>query len=61
LELAFRLLPVVQVAAVNSAAFDVNLKRSVTDFCPGWPVLAYLFWHVRPKLQGANGAGPADT
>jgi hypothetical protein len=27
LELAFRLHPVVQIATVNSAAFDVNLKR----------------------------------
>ena len=32
-ELAFRLQPVVQLATVNSAAFDANLKRSVTDFC----------------------------
>jgi hypothetical protein len=33
LELAFRLQPVVQVAAVNSAALDVNLKGSLTNFC----------------------------
>jgi hypothetical protein len=32
LELAFRLQPVVQVAAVNSTALDVDLKRSLTDF-----------------------------
>jgi hypothetical protein len=32
LKLAFRLQPIVQVAAVNSAMLDVNLKRSMTDF-----------------------------
>jgi hypothetical protein len=32
LKLAFRLPPIVQVAAVNSAALDVNLKRSMSDF-----------------------------
>jgi len=32
LELAFRLQPVVQVAAVNSATLDVDLKGSMTDF-----------------------------
>jgi hypothetical protein len=33
LEHAFRLQLVVQVAAVDSAALDVNLKGSLTDFC----------------------------
>jgi hypothetical protein len=47
LELAFRLHPVVQIATVNSAAFDVNLKRSLTDFCRGRPVVASFFWDVR--------------
>jgi hypothetical protein len=47
LELAFRLHPVVQVATVNSAAFDVNLKRSLTDFRWGRPVVASFFWDVR--------------
>jgi hypothetical protein len=47
LELAFRLHPVVQIATVNSAAFDVNLKRSLTDFCRGRPVVACFFWDVR--------------
>jgi len=46
-ELAFRLHPVVQVATVNSAAFDVNLKRSLTDFCRGWPFVASFFCDVR--------------
>ena len=35
LELALRLQPVVQVTAVNSATFDVNLERSLTGFLPG--------------------------
>jgi hypothetical protein len=42
-ELAFRLHPVVQVATVNSATFDVNLKRSLTDFGWGWSVLLSFF------------------
>jgi hypothetical protein len=42
-ELAFRLHPVVQVATVNSATFDVNLKRSLTDFRRGWSVLLSFF------------------
>jgi hypothetical protein len=45
-ELAFRLHPVVQVATVNSAAFDVNFKRSPTDFCRGWPFVASFFCDV---------------
>ena len=39
LELAFRLQPVVQVTTVNSATLDVNLKRSLTDFCQSWPIV----------------------
>src|SRR5580658_5755998 len=38
LELAFRLQPVVQVATVNSATLDVNLKRSLADFRRRWSV-----------------------
>jgi hypothetical protein len=34
LELAFREQPVVQVAAMNSATLDVNLKCSLTDLMP---------------------------
>jgi len=49
LELAFRLQPVVQVAAVNSATLDVNLKRSMTDFGRGWLVLYPFFRDIRPK------------
>jgi membrane-associated phospholipid phosphatase len=37
LELAFGLQPVVEVATVNTAAFNVNLKRSLTDFRRGCP------------------------
>src|ERR1700678_4210386 len=44
LELAFRFQPVVQVATVNSATLDVNLKRSLTDFRRGWSVLLSFFW-----------------
>src|SRR5580692_5166696 len=47
-ELAFRLYPIVQVTAVNSPAFDVNLKRSLTNFCQGWAVLAFFFCDLRP-------------
>jgi hypothetical protein len=46
-ELAFRLHPVVQVATVNSAPFDVHLKRSLTDFRRGWPFVASFFCDVR--------------
>jgi hypothetical protein len=46
LELAFRLQPVVQVATVNSATLDVNLKRSLTDFRRGWSVLLSFFWEL---------------
>ncbi len=46
LELAFRLQPVVQVAAVNSATLDVNLKRSLTNFCQRWPIVATFFRDV---------------
>jgi hypothetical protein len=48
-ELAFRLYPIVQVTAVNSPAFDVNLKRSLTNFCQAWAVLTFFFCDLRPK------------
>jgi hypothetical protein len=47
LELAFRLLPVVQFATMNSASLDVNLKRSLTDFRRGWSVLLCFFRDLR--------------
>jgi hypothetical protein len=28
---------------VNTATFDVNLKRSLTDFRRGWPVVLFVF------------------
>ena len=43
LELAFHLQPIVQVATVNSAALNVNLKRSPTDFRWRWSVLPSFF------------------
>src|SRR4029077_11452870 len=46
LEHAFRLQPVVQVAAMNSATLDVNLKCSLTDLCQRWPVSAAFLWDV---------------
>ena len=46
LELAFREQPVVQVAAVNSATLDVNLKRSLTNFGQRWPIVATFFRDV---------------
>src|SRR5690242_17529934 len=52
LELAFRLQPLVQVVVhvVNvTATFDVNLMRSLTDFCEGWPVPACFYGHARPN------------
>src|SRR5580700_7776578 len=32
-KLAFRLQPIVQLATVNSATFEVNFKRSLADLC----------------------------
>jgi hypothetical protein len=52
LELAFRLQIIVQVATVNSAAFDVNLKRSLADFGRRWPVLASFFRKARLRNAG---------
>jgi hypothetical protein len=46
LELAFRLQPVVEVTTVNSATLDVNLKRSLTNFCQSWPIVATFFRDV---------------
>src|SRR5207245_267604 len=46
LKLAFRLEPIVQVAAVNSATLDVNLKRSLTNFGQRWPIVATFFRDV---------------
>src|SRR5580700_7846364 len=46
LELAFRLQPVFQVAAMNSATLDVNLNRSLTNFCQRWPIVATFFRDV---------------
>ena len=45
-ELAFRLQPVVQVAAVISATLDVNLKCSLTDLRQRWPVSTAFLWDV---------------
>jgi hypothetical protein len=48
-ELAFRLQPLVEVlvqVVTLTATFDVNLKRSPTDFVQGWHVLASFFLHV---------------
>jgi hypothetical protein len=45
-ELAFRLQPVVQVAAMNSATLDVNLKRSIANFCQRWLIVATFFRDV---------------
>src|SRR5260370_30324039 len=38
----------VEVVTVT-ATFDVNLKRSPTDFVQGWHVLAPFFPNVRPE------------
>jgi hypothetical protein len=49
LELVFRLQPLVQVVvhvANVSATSDVNLTRSLTDFCQRWLVLATFFRDV---------------
>jgi len=46
LKLAFRLEPIVQVTTVNSATLDVNLKRSLTNFCQRWPIVATFFRDV---------------
>jgi len=54
LELAFRLQPVVQVAAVNSATLDVDLKGSMTDFGRGWPVLYPFFRDIRLNSSGTS-------
>jgi hypothetical protein len=50
-ELTFRLQPLVEVLVqivTVTAMFDVNLKRSPTDFVQGWHVLASFFRKVRP-------------
>jgi hypothetical protein len=47
LKLAFRLQPTVQLATVNSAAFEVNPKRSLSDFRRGWTVLSLFFCDFR--------------
>ena len=57
LELALRLHPVVQVATVNSAAFDVNLKRSLTDFYRGWPVPLSFFRDLRWNNASSRAPG----
>jgi hypothetical protein len=52
LELALRLPPLVEVLVeivTVTATFDVNLKRSPTDFVQGWHVLAPFFPNVRPE------------
>src|SRR5690242_15737306 len=45
-ELTFRLQPVVQVAAVNSPARDVDLEGSLTDFRWRRSTLLFLFCDV---------------
>src|SRR5689334_16342132 len=45
-ELTFRLQPVVQVAAVNSAALDVDLEGSLTDFRWRRSTVLFLFCDV---------------
>ena len=50
-KLKFRLQPIVEVANVNSAAFDVNLKRSLTNFGQGCAALAFFFCDLRPKKR----------
>src|SRR5260370_22356789 len=52
LELAVRLQPLIQVVvhvANVIATFDVDLTRSLMDFCEGWSVLACFFRHTRPN------------
>ena len=43
LKLVFRPQPVIQIAAMNSDALDVNLKRAFTDFRWRWSVLVTSF------------------